>query len=140
MKYRFIAGRLTSRTEKRAERTAGWESQVTREHPHKSGAEQYSRRTRTGRRRTAERREFCAAEHNQLLFHRVIGERPKGGGCPACRSAERLKGAIRGACHEAKRSDMRLSPPILFVEGRLAEERSDGVRAEPKASLEQPFP
>ena len=35
---------------------------------------------------------------------------------------------------------MRLSPPILFVEGRLAEERSDGVRAEPKASLKQRVP
>lgn len=33
MKYRFIVGRLTSQTGKRAERTAGRESQVTREHP-----------------------------------------------------------------------------------------------------------
>ena len=51
-----------------------------------------------------------------------------------------------------KRSDMRLSPlhsidisggsnhQILFAKGRLAEERSDGVRAEPKASLEQRIP
>jgi len=29
---------------------------------------------------------------------------------------------------------------VSFAEGRLAEERSDGVRAEPKASPEQPFP
>ena len=29
---------------------------------------------------------------------------------------------------------------ILFAEGRLAEERSDGVRAEPKASLKQRVP
>ena len=29
---------------------------------------------------------------------------------------------------------------VTFAEGRLAEERSDGVRAEPEASPEQPFP
>jgi hypothetical protein len=64
-------------------------------------------------------------------FPQITIERPKGGGCPACRSAERLERAIRGALHGARRSDVRLSHMDYFAQGRLAEERSDGVRAEP---------
>jgi hypothetical protein len=64
-------------------------------------------------------------------------ERRRLSGLPVSRTTE---GSERGAFHGAKRSDMRLSPNDFLAKGRLAEERSDGVRAEPKASLKQRVP
>ena len=69
MKYRFKAGRLTSRTGKRAERTAGWESQVTRDQP--TGPERNSIPDERGPERSEDHREegfLCSGAEPILIL------------------------------------------------------------------------
>jgi hypothetical protein len=66
------------------------------------GAEQYPWWTRTGRRRTAEKKGFCEAEHNHFYLTNVPPERLKESGFPACRDAALTEGVFNRSISQSE--------------------------------------